>query len=96
MKEEPEDQPEAKMTRLDRAPLTSEMMPQIVDDDGFDTPLDRHLESIGVAVNDPGWRLARARAEAVSRTRSRSRGQDDHASLAYAFQATEDKSLKHL
>ena len=73
VKEEPEDQPEAKRTRLDRAPLASEMMPQTVDDDSFDTPLDRRLESIGVTMNDPGRLLARSLAEPVARARSRSR-----------------------
>ena len=96
MKEEPQDQPVAKRTRLARDPLTSETMQQPVDDDSFDTPLDRHLESIGVTMNDPGPRLARSLAEPVSRARSRSRGHEATASLAYAFHATEDPSMKNL
>ncbi len=73
MKVEPEDQPEAKRTRLDRTPLASEMMPQTVDDDSFDTPLDRRVESIVVTMNDPGRLLARALAEPVARARTMSR-----------------------
>ncbi len=76
VKEEPEDQPVAKRARLARDPLAFDMMPHTVDDDSFDTPLDRRLASIGVTMNDPGRRLARSLAEPVSRARSRSRGHE--------------------
>ena len=88
--------PEAKRTRLDRETLNSAMMPGLVDDGSYDTPLDRHLQSIGVTTNDPGRRLARSLAEKDSMTRSRSRGDEATASLAYGFYATEDPSMKQL